>query len=123
MARFGYANSFSSNRSVSECLQVARDVLASAGCKNVDGQGGAEITGTAGMGWAIRLVGGLMAPATWFPVKLSVSIVDAGDRREINVRADENFGVGSLLGVEQKMRSRCDELGNQINSLLVTRLG
>ena len=122
MSRFGYADSFSSEKSARDCLQAAQDSLSSIGCQPRASQGGMEITGKMGMGWAIRLVGGLLAPATWFPISLAVGIRDAGERREITVRADENFGVGSLLGVDQKMRTRCDELGNQISHLLRTRL-
>ena len=122
MSRFGYADSFSSERSAQECLQTARDSLSSIGCQPVAGSSAMEITGKVGMGWAIRLIGGLIAPATWFPVSLSVGVHDAGDRREITVRADENFGFGSLLGVEKKMRGRCDDLGIQISHLLRIRL-
>ena len=122
MSRFGYADFFSSDRSARECLQAARDSLSSIGCQPRADQGGMEISAKTGMGWAIRLIGGLIAPATWFPVRLSVGSRDSGDRREIAVRADENFGVGSLLGVEKKMRTRCDDLGNQISQLLRTRL-
>lgn len=122
MSRFGYADSFSSDRSAQECLQAARDSFLSIGCQPAAGQGDMEITGKMGMGWAIRLIGGLIAPATWFPVSLSVGVRDTGEQREITVRADENFGFGSLLGVEGKMRARCNELGNQIGRLLRTRL-
>src|SRR6266540_5485249 len=123
MSRFGYADSFSSDRSAQECLQTAHDALSSIGCQPVAGQGGMEITGEMGVGWAIRLVGGLIAPATWFPVSLSVGIRDGGDRREVSVRADENLGFGTLLGVEKKMRARCDDLGDHIGRLLRARLG
>jgi len=122
MSRFGYADSFSSKRSAQECAEAARHALSSMGCRPTAGQEGTEIEGKVGMGWAIRLIGGLIAPASWFPVRLSVSIRDGDDGRQVTVRADENFGVGSLMGVEKKMRERCDNLGNQISRLLRTRL-
>jgi hypothetical protein len=65
------------------------------------------------MGWAIRLIGGIIAPVEWFPVKLSISIHDRDNQREVALRVDENFGFGSLLGVEKKMRGHCDDVGSQ----------
>ena len=123
MSRFGYAEVFSSKRSAPECAEAARDVLSSIGCRPIASQDGTTFTGKVGMGWAIRLIGGLIAPATWFPVSLSVGISEGTDGRLVAVHADENFGFGSLLGVEKKMRARCDDLGEQITHLLKTRLG
>lgn len=123
MARFGYAEAFSSKKSAQECVEAARDALSSIGCRPISGQNAAEVTGRVGMGWAVRIIGGLIAPATWFPVKLSVGIRLGANRREVTVCADENFGFGSLLGIEKKMRARCDDLGNQVSHLLKTRLG
>lgn len=122
MPRFGYADSFSSQRSVEECVLAARDALTSVGCKSVVNRGEKEVAGKIGMGWAIRLLGGLMTPPNWFPVSVWVSVIDAGDRRDVQVHADENFGPGSLLGIEQKVRARCNDLGVQINQSLKSRL-
>jgi len=122
MSRFGYRETFSSKRSAQECAKATLDVLASIGCNPHADLDGTEITGKVGMGWAIRLIGGLIAPATMFPVRLSVGISEGTDGRLLTVRADENFGIGSLLGVERKMRDRCDALGKQITHLLKTCL-
>ncbi len=123
MSRFGYEDVFSSKRSAQECAQAAREAFSTIGCRPTEGQDGTEFTGKAGMGWAIRIIGGLIAPATWFPVSLSVRITEGDAGRLVAVRADENFGVGTLAGVEEKMRARCDELGGRITHLLKTRLG
>lgn len=122
MPGFGYVDFFSSDRPAQECLQAARESLSSLGCRKVAAQDAMEVTGKVGMGWVVRLIGGVLAPATWVPVSLFVGVRDLGDRREITVRADENFCIGSLLGVGQKMRARCDDLGNQIGRLLRSRL-
>ena len=40
-------------------------------------QGGTEYVGKVGMGWlADRIIGGLISPATWFPVGLAVTIIE-----------------------------------------------
>lgn len=122
MSRFGYSNTLSSKSSFQECVKSAHDVLSSLGCRPSHSQDGTELTGKVGMGWVIRIIGGLIAPAKWFPVKLSVRICEETDGRLVAICADENFGLGSLLGVEKKMRTRCDEIGEQIFQLLKTHL-
>lgn len=60
--------------------------------------------GKQGRGWLIRLVGGLLTPASWFPVTLSVTISERSADCQITVCVDENFGFGSLIGIEKKIR-------------------
>ena len=86
-------------------------------------QGGTEYAGKVGMGWAVRLIGGLISPATWFPVRLAVTIIDSTEGHQISVTSEEDFGFGSLVGVETKMRARCDDLEKQITHNLKIRLG
>jgi hypothetical protein len=74
------------------------------------------------MGWVIRLIGGVLSPARWFPIKLHVIVRDGGEHRELTVRVEENFGVGSLLGVEKKIRAHCDDVGRQLGGFLKSRL-
>lgn len=122
MSRFGYADSFATGRSAQECLDAARDALVTLGCRPEPGRNDMEISGRTGKGWAMRLLGGMIAPASWFPVRLSVSIHEEGDQREVSLRADEDFGSGSLWGVEQRMRKYCDDVGSQLGRLLRTGL-
>lgn len=122
MSRFGYNDSFLSAKASQECLQAATEVLSSLQCRPSPNEEGTEIGGRLGKGWAIRLIGGLIAPEEWLPVRLSVGVRDSGDQRKVTIRVDENFGRGSLLGVEQKMRDHCDALGGEVSRLLRSRL-
>ena len=122
MSRFGYAESFTTGRSTQECLDTARDALSTLGSRPEPSQNDMEISGRIGKGWAMRLLGGLIAPVSWFPVRLAVSIHEEGGQREVSLRADENFGAGSLRGVEERTRKYCDDVGGQLSRLLRTRL-
>jgi len=122
MSRFGYAGCVSSDRSPQECLQAVRDCFLAIGCQPGAGANDMAISGKMGRGWAIRLVGGLIAPATWFPIRLTVSLHEKDGRREIAVHVEENFGIGSLIGIEEKARSRCDAVGQDLVRLLKHRL-
>lgn len=123
MSRFGYTESFFSARSGQECLQAAADALSSLGCRPAPAADGTEVSGSMGKGWAIRLLGAVIAPVEWFPVRLSIGVRDTGKQREVTLRVDENFGPGSLVGVEKKIRAHCDGLGGRLSRLLKDRLG
>ncbi len=118
----GYSDVFSSNSESQLCIQAAHEALTSLGCKPSAEENGAQVNGKMGMGWAIRIIGGMIAPATWFPVKLLVSVQDSGGQREVNVQVDENFGIGTLAGIKDKMQGRCDDIGSQLSSVLKERL-
>jgi hypothetical protein len=117
MARFGFSESFISGRSKDECRAAATDTLERAGSKpSVDDRG--RIVGTLGSKFLIRLLGAFLAPTTSFPVQISVAVSDAGDERQIDLRVEENFGIGSLKGIEQKVRGYCDQLGSELVATL-----
>jgi hypothetical protein len=121
MSRFGYVESFSSTKSLQECRQVAQEAIFSIGCKQVESDN-TDAIGNIGRGWAIRLIGGFIAPRSWCPVKVSVAVRDMGDHRNIAIRAEENIGFGSLAGFERKMRWRCDDVGKDLTQFLKHRL-
>lgn len=128
MSRFSYADSLTSNRLAPECCDAVEKSLSLVGCKAIkchpmNTQDGTEYVGKVGMGWAIRILGGLISPATWFPVRLTVTVIEGIEGRRITVTSEEDFGLGSLIGVEKKMRARCDDLEKQITHNLRTRLG
>jgi len=65
------------------CDEAAEKALSEAGCKKIGyRQFGPEkkfeYFGAVGMGWVFRLIGGILAPATLFPVRLLVSVQDNG---------------------------------------------
>ena len=75
-------------------------------------------TGTQGMGWAIRLLGAILAPVEWFPIRLRVTVNDDGETRLVTVMVEENFGFGTLVGVETKIRNHCEKVSNQLSAQL-----
>ncbi len=122
MSRFGYNDSFSSTKPAQECFKATCDALFLLGCHPVPNEDDTEITGKMGMGWAIRIIGGIIAPAKWFPVRFSADIYDKGDQRKIVISVDENMGFGFLLGMEKRLREYCDDIGSQLVRLIKTRL-
>src|SRR4051812_11564255 len=127
MSRFEYSRSYSTTASATACDEAAEKALSETGCKKIGyRQFGPErkfeYFGTVGMGWVFRLIGGILAPATLFPVRLLVSVADNRVAREITVTAAEDFGFGTLFGIEKKMRMRCDDLAAQMVEDLAAHL-
>jgi hypothetical protein len=110
MARFGFADSFVSQRSLDECRTAARAAIVESGAKLKGASHDTEIVGTSGSGIVIRLIGGLIAPARWFPTRLSVTLQDDGGERRVEVSVVENFGLGTLAGIEEKVGAHCKQV-------------
>ena len=119
MARFDYRRSISVGNTIKECLASAEKALLLSGGSNVESlptsaDEVAKLTCSVGKGWALRLLGVPLSPRSWIPVRLMVLISDKGTSRELTTIAEDDFGFGSLVGVEKKFRARCEDLEKQL---------
>lgn len=62
----------------------------------------------------MRLFGGILGSRDWYPVRIEVRIVDAGSERTIVVDTAENVGMGWLVGMEDRLRTRCQRVSMQV---------
>ena len=119
MARFDYRHTIVVENTKKECLAATERALRLCGGINIeslptDSDDAAKLTCGVGKGWALRLLGVPLSPRNWIPVRLTVLISDKGASRELTTIAEDDFGFGSLVGVEKKFRARCEELEKQL---------
>jgi len=119
VARFDYRSSITVINSKKECLVAAEKALQLCGGKNVESlpTGSdqlAKLTCTVGIGWALRIVGAPLSPRNWIPVRLTVLIENVENGKKMTTIAEDDFGFGSLVGVENKFRARCENLQQQL---------
>ncbi|MCE6959596.1 hypothetical protein LAZ40_11065 [Cereibacter sphaeroides] len=120
MSRFAYTGVQQTGLSLSPCCDAVEKAMRLAGCKSVERVEQASacvaFTGTTGNSLGLRLLGALLAPASWIPVRLTVKVEENSGTGELVIRtvAEENFGFGSLIGVEKKFRAHCELLEKQL---------
>jgi hypothetical protein len=61
-----------------------------------------------------RLLGPLILGNGVLMVRVTVQIQPLADTCEIEIKAEENFGFGSLRGARGRYQSRCDEIADDL---------
>jgi len=79
---------------------------------------------TCKLGWWLRtrIVGGAFVPTKWLPIEAIVDVVDRGDHREIVVSVAERIGFGLLVGMEGRLRERCQQTARYLRDAIAYRL-
>ena len=119
MARYDYRRSITVTNTTKECFAAAEKAIRLCGgiiieSLPTDKNEAVKLTCSVGKGWALRMLGAFLSPRNWIPVRLTVLVVDTDTSREVTTIAEEDFGFGSLVGVEKKFRARCEELEKQL---------
>lgn len=109
MPRFSYQDQIATSASVDESIDAARSALAELGAKPraVDGVADGVVVGGLGSRLRVRLIGLTFGSVETLPIKIRVEVIDQGTDRSIRLDVAEDFGFGSLAGVEGKCRTRC----------------
>ena len=112
MSRFSHQEQTTTSASVAECVEAGRRALADLGAgPRVEGT---DLVGHLGSQVKMRLFGGILGSRDWYPVRIEVRIVDAGSERTILVDTAENVGIGWLVGMEDRLRTRCQRVSMQV---------
>jgi hypothetical protein len=112
MSRFSHQEQTTTSASAAECFEAGRRALADLGARpRVEGT---NLVGHLGSHAKMRLFGGILGSRDWYPVRIEVRIVDAGSERTIVVDTAENVGMGWLVGMEDRLRTRCQRVSMQV---------
>jgi len=109
LSRFEYAERVTTAAAPEEALEAARRALARQGA-NVLRLDAGQVQGQVGSQILTRLLGGWVAAGRHLPVRVSVSAEQSADTTLVSVTAAEAVRVGSLIGMEAKLRGRCQQV-------------
>jgi len=70
----------------------------------------------------MRLIGGIFGSRESYPVRIAVQVEDAGSQRTVLVDTAENVGIGWLIGMEGRLRERCQQVSLQVLEGIERRL-
>lgn len=120
MSRFSYQERTTTPASAAECVEAGRRALTDMGAgPSPEGSG---LVGHLGSQVKMRVVGGMFGSPEWYPVRISVQVEDAGSQRTVVVDAAEDVGMGWLIGMEGRVRNRCQQVSLQVREGIEKRL-
>ena len=100
-------------------LEEVSSILRNLGFKIVSFKNGEEVLAKKGNKLGIRLIGELLAPVSWFPVKVKIHISTNNEINELLfIEVGEDFGIGSLKGITGKYQKYCDDIASKLISEL-----
>jgi hypothetical protein len=120
MSRFSYQEKTTTSDSVAECVEAGRRTLTDLGAG--PRPEGAGLVGHLGSQAKMRLVGGIFGSRESYPVRIAVQVEDTGSQRTVLVDAAENVGIGWLIGMEGRLRERCQQVSLQVLEGIERRL-
>lgn len=120
MSRFSYEDQLTTSASVDEAADAVRHALTRLGAKPESA--GEVVVGRLGSQWKVRLLGLALGSISWMPLRITVEVADPGPVRSIRLDVAEDFGYGSLAGVEGRARARCQEVLTQLVDEVESRL-
>ncbi len=112
-SRFGREERRSLTSTVEASNRVLRQSFDSFGIMHQAGTE-TELVGRLGSGLKVRLLGAQLASPDSLPVIVRARTSPTPGGSEVRVAVSENFGFGSLVGVEDRFQSRCAQLATQI---------
>jgi len=81
-----------------------------------------RITCTVGSKAGIRAMGAFLAPKSWIPLRITVYVESNEGERQVMVKAEDDFGFGSLIGVKDRFINRCNEFQHRFTEDLKLKL-
>ena len=119
-ARFGYQVTVTGPGDGAGLLDAARAaVLTHDGA--INGETSSMIVAGFGSEAMLRTLGALITPRQKWPVKLQCERV-LGAQPALRLTTSEDFGFGTLVGIEGKFRERCQSLLTDVSSEVLAHL-
>lgn len=109
MPRFTYSDELPTRRPVTECKDAIHDAFRKLGA-HLESEDNSTADARMGSQLAIRLIGGLALPETGFPITIEAHVEDEGSKRVVSLRVAEAFGFGTIVGIADKYRERCQKV-------------
>jgi len=120
MARFSYEQQLTSTADAPACQAAVVAELHTLAARIESTNG--EIRARMGSQLRVRLLGGFLAPRSVYPLAVTVRVRDQGGQRIITVEVAEAFGFGTILGVEGRYRSHCEDVLQRLSQGIAARL-
>lgn len=121
MARVGQSVQMQTSSDLNACAAAAMATLKSNGCKPKQ-KGPLLVAAKTGSQLWTRVLGGLFTDGKRFPCRIVISLVDAGQSRQISITAEERLGWAIIGGMKGKYEQRCALLVQQTFSGLQASL-
>src|SRR5437660_741897 len=120
MARFSYHQELDTVADVPGCQTAVAAGLQALGAR-IEASNG-ETRARMGSQLQVRLLGGFLAPRSAYPLAIGVQVRDQGAQRTIATEVSEAFGFGTILGVEGRYRSHCQDVLQRLSREIAARL-
>ena len=121
-ARFNYTGKIQTSRSKDDCFRVLRELV-----KETKGTvfsfEGADLKARFGSQFWFRFLGAFLATDNMFPMIGSFDFFETDEGTTIAIQFEEDFGFGTLLGVETKYRQKVEKRKDFFEDELKARLG
>jgi hypothetical protein len=121
VARVSHSERFVTVSGKSDCVEAARQELVRMGGSLVQVMG-SDVTAEFGSQLRTRFLGGMFVRDTSLPLRARVEVSNDAQRCQVSIIAEEALGIGSLVGMADKYRSRCSNVALHLRQLLEDRL-
>jgi hypothetical protein len=119
-ARFGYHVTVTGAGDTSALLGAARAAILKHG-GSINGETPAMLVADFGSQATLRLLGAFFTPRQKWPVKLQCEVAPDG-KPALHLTTSEDFGFGTLVGIEGKFRERCQSLLTEVAADVLAQL-
>jgi len=123
MARFHYEGTVTTTKSKQECIDGIKKTLSGLGGKVVSNTAQDTFTSSLGNNMMFRFLGAFLASDSMWPMIANIKLEEDGAGHVLKITVEEDFGFGTLFGVETKFREKVEKRKNTIEEKLSTFLG
>ena len=123
MSRFFYAGSITTTSGIAECQQAIQSAFLLVKKQPFINHDGSYFQATLGNQFLFRFLGAFFASDSMYPMIVKISLTQENDQRIIDIQVHEDFGFGTLWGVETKYREKVEKMKNILEGYMRTQLG